>query len=1794
MNIQEKQYFQDLHRDRSDSADTFEKPSTREMWRSIVEKYSDQAHFIYELIQNADDAGATTARFILEPERLIFAHNGTRHFSISNPENEDIDSNEGHLGDINAITGIAFSNKKTQENKIGKFGVGFKAVFQYTATPRIYDPESRFRIDRYIVPTEIKDDFPGRRPEETLFVFPFDHKDRTPQETYADVENKLKALSYPILFLTNLLDISFKIGDLIGLYGKNIIDEYEYTDGITAEKICLMQNCDNKIVTKYLWLFTRYDNSLKYSVGFFINEENQLIPAKEPAFCFFPTKETTGLNFIIHAPFLLTDSREGIRAGIVHNNNLIELLAKLAGDSLLCLRDIGDGLPNRIINDNIISIIPVDENAFCEVNDTSQVSFKPFYTEIKHVFDRERIIPTRIGYTTVDNAYWASVTFLSELFNDEQIADICENQNAKWAFVSLGRDEVQRTNSNLFSYIDSITKTGLNEDHLIRGRFSGYPRRKDVEGITSQFIQKQSTEWLCIFYKWLSETTHRTELAKTAPIFLDQDSKAVSAYDSDGEHLILFLPDADIEGYRTVNEDLLNNDEAMDLIKKIGITHPSIRDQIYNVIIPQYNDDAEIDTNSHFKLFFKYYRQSPQDEAEEFIEELKECDFLSCHKRGDSKAYRGKASNLYFPTDDLVGYFETKPSTLFVDYDEYKSIVGVSDEKHLMIFLTELGVRQFAEIHSRTLDREEIRTRNDLPRPRSTYGRSYTEKYIDGCQELVDYIVANQSLEKSVILWKQLLKIIGNSGYGGLDYLLRGNCSYYYYKRKSTGFVSYDATLLKKSKWLMRRDGRFADPSELTLATISESYDLDNENLAGLVSFLSISDGNDEIEEIEDNSNLTDTQREKMQFAELATKYDISPEEAEEMFREKAEQKKCTSQELRTLDDYISSDDTWEHNELGEGISEEDAEIDIKSDHKAEGRRRIPAVTSKVAKDIIKRTISSPFEYQTTSNVEVDDIDEDEFISSPIDFGRKAELEKEKTAKMIDKIAYQEELQQHALDAKKYSYGWFKALLELEVLNGNSNNLNSKEVSISFAHVEREANTHRTLVLKQPSRYIPQFMEDLADINLQLCFGEQTRALAIEVANVKSYTLRVKLKPHVDISDLDFSKVTEARIDAKSPVFLLEELRKQFMDLDYDDDYDMQENLCENIEFVFGPPGTGKTTHLAKNIILPLIQKYDKLKVLVLTPTNKSADVLIRKIMDVMQGDASYNDWLVRFGGTGDEVIEQSSIYRDKTFDIRDMDRNVTVTTIARFPYDFFMPQGTRLYLNGINWDYILIDEASMIPLVNIIYPLYKKTPRKFIIAGDPFQIEPITSVDLWKNENIYTMVQLDSFVEPRTIPHDYKVELLTTQYRSVPSVGSVFSQFAYGRILRHYRDETDRRPLNIDTNFNIKSLNIIKFPVSKYESIYRAKRLQHSSSYQVYCALFTFEYVEYFAKAIAKANKGEYFKIGIIAPYKAQADLIEKLIVAEDIPDEVDVQVGTIHGFQGDECDIVFAVFNTPPSITSSKEMFLNKRNIINVSISRAKDYLFIVMPDDNTENINNLRLIKNVEKIVKNSSAYSETRTQEIEKLIFGSPTYLEDNSFSTGHQSVNVYGLPEKCYEIRSEDNAVDVQVHRPTKNSDQYERESPQCEMTAISDMTSTSIVDFIWLDKKTKTCPFDRAQLSTEAVQVTKKNGAAKKINMQVCPICKNRYLVKNNMPSTISISDYYVLGKEITLKSGDPSSTIQTPKDSNLVRSSKYGNGEITARTVRDGRAWITVRFSSKTTTYDEILAFKSKSLVRI
>ena len=148
---EELELFHKLHLDRLQDSKTLLKPQWISMWRSVIDKYPDSAHFIYELLQNADDAIASEVEIILCHEALVFKHNGKEHFTIS----EENDSQKQY-GYINSITAVGRSPKS--DNKIGKFGVGFKSVFTYTDTPEIYDDKFRFKIENYMIPTLLSKD----------------------------------------------------------------------------------------------------------------------------------------------------------------------------------------------------------------------------------------------------------------------------------------------------------------------------------------------------------------------------------------------------------------------------------------------------------------------------------------------------------------------------------------------------------------------------------------------------------------------------------------------------------------------------------------------------------------------------------------------------------------------------------------------------------------------------------------------------------------------------------------------------------------------------------------------------------------------------------------------------------------------------------------------------------------------------------------------------------------------------------------------------------------------------------------------------------------------------------------------------------------------------------------------------------------------------------------------------------------------------------------------------------------------------------------------------------------------------------------------------------------------------------------------------------------------------------------------------------------------------------------------------------------------------------------------------
>ena len=490
-------FFDRLSKDRMEIAEILKKPSVSGVRESVIDKYSDQAHFVYELLQNADDVGATYVRFILEKERLLFIHNGNRHFSVTNPDTEKEDRSLGELGDLNAITSIGQSSKNGNNAKIGKFGVGFKAVFQYTESPMIFDPNISFKIDNMIVPIKIEDTCPERNDQETCFVFPFNKKEISPQEAYDDISRKIKRLDLPMIFLNNLERISYSDQTNCGEYIEKVIETKCYDNNIEFKRISYIRsdNFTSEATESKMFLFTKItNNNYKVAVIYFLDESNNLVPKEYDAFCFFPTKVYTGLPYAIHAPFLLTDSREGIKAGKKHNIVMINELATLAAQALEYIKKIGieDGI--EYLDANILKIIPYDRSKLASINENEQLSFAPFYDITKEFIRHNAVLPAGDGeYVEGKHAYWSYRVDFSNLVDNILLRDLCDDSNACWVFDGIGFNAYKGYSSSIVDYIKEIVFDSFDDEEFLA---------KLKEG----FIEKQPIEWLLRLYKFLSSS----------------------------------------------------------------------------------------------------------------------------------------------------------------------------------------------------------------------------------------------------------------------------------------------------------------------------------------------------------------------------------------------------------------------------------------------------------------------------------------------------------------------------------------------------------------------------------------------------------------------------------------------------------------------------------------------------------------------------------------------------------------------------------------------------------------------------------------------------------------------------------------------------------------------------------------------------------------------------------------------------------------------------------------------------------------------------------------------------------------------------------------------------------------------------------------------------------------------------------------------------------------------------------------------------------------------------------------
>ena len=1556
----EERLFQKLSEEREKDAMTFKKESYSGVWRSIIDKYPDSAHFIYELLQNADDVEATEVDILLDKDFLVFKHNGRIKFSIS--EDKPSLPNYGH---INSITGIGASTKSYDDatNKIGKFGVGFKSVFQYTDRPEIYDDNFRFAIEDYIVPKRLFQDHSLRKEGETLFYLPFFNAEKSSEE----IHQKLLNLDNPILFLRHLKKITWKTtkNDQEHVYSKEIRRK-EIKDEICCELITL----DNCGIKKTIWLFTKgvwvseIQKTHTISVGYYLNDNEDSIDTicRPRIFCFFPTSESFDLCVVCHAPFLLVDSRQQLKRNENVNKFFINELSKLAARALPLLCELGNEDSRKILNDNIFSIVPLKERYAQD-----EVSSNPFYQEYLKVIKREKVLMSRNGsYIWLENAYVALPAVLTEIVSTPQLREL--------------------TNESSIDFLDTAvtSQKGAIWDYIINTlKVKQFTTELLVRSLTPEFMDEQNKEWILKLYSFFRESARnlflddnkrQEKLIRYAPIIKTTTGLWIPPFIKNevGDAVNVFYPLTDSDTvYHFINKEYAENEQARRFFDDLKLKQPEKGDYISSIILQKYagecnlNDDEVV---SDFDILFEYSQTIGGSKRLEYMDLLRKNLFIcACNIINKDDAYLFSAYQIYDDTSSIRDFYGEYSENIYIfDYNYYQSVIDKYSKEKIRSFLIELGMTDTPRIVRKEYDGIDFWQTNEILTEkqkecvqdglRKVRYQKFTKAWIvdyqmDGLIGALDNITP----EKSKMIWKVLCDT-------DLSKQKVMSFEYQYYGRYEINDIpSSFVSLLQTVPWLYKSNDDLCSAANITIEELKDAGYAYNESVFDC---LGIEWGQSPLNKL----GATEEQQ-KVYNRGLLFKNDEDARLAWKLLEEQKRKEAALSSREYQQNPLPSREDVRELNE---------SEMFVES-----GRaRKEPQVK----------------EEQTTE-------EKIEEIKQRQEEETKAEIEREELIATTGQLM-------------KYTFKWFCNMFELEYSSEveDVESVSNKAINISFNRVEKELGSERIYILRNPSRMIPLQIEEIGGLEVRFVFSNRDElVVGFEVASVRDYTLRVKAKAADanSLNGIDWQRCTKASVSINNPIALMTKLKDAFRQLGLDDNFSLKDNLHENISFVFGPPGTGKTTTIAKHIS-QLMSTDEETRILVLAPTNKACDVLTRKLMDTNDDDS----WLGRFVATGDESIEKEGRLVDRDSDIV-CGKCCVVSTIARLPYDGFKDWR----LAEVDWDYIFIDEASMIPLGQIAYAIYRFEGKRIIISGDPMQIAPIVHEQLWKDENIYTMVNLTRFDNPKTEPIDFDIQFLTTQFRSVPNIGQLFSDYAYGGLLKHNRAQESQKPLNIDS-LDIKTINYIPFRVERYDSMFGPKRLS-GSPVHVYSVLLVTEFTKFLAEKYSVANKDEKLTIGIICPYKAEAQFINQLLEqTKEIPENISITVGTIHGFQGDECDVIISVFNPPTGLkTASEQIHLNNQNIINVAVSRARDYLFIFLPHRDMEGYSNLLEINRLGRL---SKGYGVVTCDQLEKIMFGRSQYIEQNAFVTSHQMANVYSQADYMYEVRIDDSSVDIQI------------------------------------------------------------------------------------------------------------------------------------------------------------------------
>lgn len=771
--------------------------------------YPDRAHFVYELLQNAEDAGATQVTFTLKRDRLVCEHDGRRAFTEA---------------DVTAITGIHNSTKDKAPDRIGKFGVGFKSVFVYTQSPTIRSGEFSFRIVEMILPETIAPDPSiGNR---TRFEFPFDNPKKPQQEAHAEIAAGLNDLDETtLLFLSSLQTIKWKIDDgdsgevLRHAHSESHFEILKQSDGTTTASSHFLK-FDQSVSD-----LSTHRVAAAFPLGFLagvrqfepgkpLAEQMRIVPASQGRVAVFFTaaKETSGLLFHLHGPFVPELSRASIKETSA-NEPLFEQLAELCGQALHKIKDLGLLTPE-----------------FLEVLPNPQDQIPPRYQPIRDAIIAEMksspLTPTHDRDHAAASRLIQAKASLKTLLSNEDIEFLVDYDDDPplWAIGAT------RRNSRIDNFLDGleIQEWGIDEfvetleekatagSHYIR--VSPYY----VTGPDKAFmrwLEQKPPEWLQQFYALLYDETVQSgllhQLKNLKIVRLRGGAFGVAAHCFfENDHTDDGMPTVDALVYAS-GKSRPQQEKAKKLLSDLGVRELGEAEEVELILKARYTKEAEIPDDKTYRRDFKRFvalvKQQP--------EKAKLFDGYYIFHGDDDQWHTPDGIYLDHPykQTDLSAYYGRlgEDAVCAALHASHRDSGMKTDQ--VAAFAQAVGARTALEIEKR-----DCRQNPQWNYLRNVGGDRYTSPidrdfYIPKLGELLKA----PSLELSRLVWRTLTTLPSHPDYFQATYQ----------RNRSWGARYADSLLvheLRNAAWVPQADGKFVRPAEASRGALPEGFPFDS------------------------------------------------------------------------------------------------------------------------------------------------------------------------------------------------------------------------------------------------------------------------------------------------------------------------------------------------------------------------------------------------------------------------------------------------------------------------------------------------------------------------------------------------------------------------------------------------------------------------------------------------------------------------------------------------------------------------------------------------------------------------------------------------------------------------------------------------------------------------------------------------------------------------------------------------------------------------------------------------------